>query len=62
MSVKLEEINKNYIKSDCGYYIKNEKENKWVFVPFEKFFTESMISNVSKNLKLMNEYLRNEHV
>ncbi len=59
---KLEEINENYLKSDCGYYVKNKKENRWLFVPFEKFFTETMVSNVSKNLKLMNESLRKEHV
>jgi hypothetical protein len=46
--LKISEI---HYKSIDGYYIKNQK---WFFIPFEKYFDEKLLIKISDTLNFLN--------
>jgi len=49
-------MNSPHYKSEYGYYIKNVDNNAWVFIPFEREFDSSILTNIIHTLKYLNEY------
>lgn len=50
--MKEEEVYKNFIKENNGYYVK--ENNKYVFLPFEKFYSLEELLEITRILNKLN--------
>jgi len=51
----LEKVDDLYYKFKYGYFIFQNEQQKWVFIPFEKFFDEDMLKISLENLFSLNK-------
>jgi hypothetical protein len=52
--MNIEKVDESYFKFEYGYFLFQKEEDKWVFVPFEKFFDEEMLKLSLENLNSLN--------